>query len=256
MRCEVGFLALQLQVQRRPPVEPRGVGEQVGDGHLVLAAAAERGQERGDRLVEVQPALVHQDHRHGRGDDDLRQAGQVVERVRPHGRATRARRRGARRRAGGRAPRPCRPPPPPPGRRAPGHGSLDARGPPPPSRRVGSPPPRGGALRSVIVAPGQAEPMAIRVQSGQRDRQPALDEVLAEDRAHGRALAGLRPSVGRTRRPARPGTGAAGRGCRRRRRSPAGPPRAGAPGAARGRPPCRSSLGRRPRARSRTPARA
>ena len=41
---EVGLLALELLVERHPPVEARGVGQQLRDGDLVLGPAAEPGR--------------------------------------------------------------------------------------------------------------------------------------------------------------------------------------------------------------------
>ena len=82
---EVGVFALQVLVEGRPPVDAGRMGQQVPDRDLVLGPAVELGQERGDGLVDVELALVHQDHGHRRGDDDLGEAGQVVHRVRADG---------------------------------------------------------------------------------------------------------------------------------------------------------------------------
>src|SRR5699024_783753 len=60
--------------------EPADVGEQVADGDLALPVLGEAGQVHGDAIVEPQPALLDELH-HGGGGEDLRDRGEVVDRV-------------------------------------------------------------------------------------------------------------------------------------------------------------------------------
>ena len=78
---EVRRLALDLLVERRPPQQPAGVREEVPHRDLLLGGAGERREEGVHAGVEVELPLVHQDHRQGRRDHDLGQAGEVVDRV-------------------------------------------------------------------------------------------------------------------------------------------------------------------------------
>ena len=78
---DVGRLALHFLVERRPPHEASRVREQLPDPDLVLGPALEGREEARDASVEVELALVHQHHRERGGHDDLRQAGEVVDRV-------------------------------------------------------------------------------------------------------------------------------------------------------------------------------
>ena len=62
---------------------PDGMREQLADRDAVLVPAAKARKEARDARVEVELAFVHEHHRERRGDDDLRQAREVVDRVGP-----------------------------------------------------------------------------------------------------------------------------------------------------------------------------
>ncbi len=71
-------------VQRDPGAEPRGVGEQLADRHVLLARAGEVRQIRRDGRLQLQPAPL--DLLHGEdGGEQLRHRGQVEDGVRAHG---------------------------------------------------------------------------------------------------------------------------------------------------------------------------
>ncbi len=77
-----------LFIKGGPPVDARGMGEQVPHRDLFLARALETRQVALHRSVQVEPLLVDQDHRRGGGGDHLGEARQVVDRVgRDRGRA-------------------------------------------------------------------------------------------------------------------------------------------------------------------------
>ena len=81
---EVGGLALQLLVERRPPRQAAGVGEELAHAHPVLGRPREAGKNERHAGVEVEPALVDEHHGERGRDDHLRQAGEVVDRVGAH----------------------------------------------------------------------------------------------------------------------------------------------------------------------------
>ncbi len=191
---DVGGLALELLVERRPPVDARGVGQQVAHGDPVFGAAGEAGQEVPHRLVEVEPSLVDQDHRHGGGGDHLGQAGEVVDRVGGDRRRVRSvgeaavgpqmgqsapaphRQHGARER--------------PPLEEAGDDGVDLAR----PAGAQGRIPGAGRGERH--RPPRQLDAVAGGVGARQGHRQPAGDVGLAEQGPHGGPLARRRGAVG------------------------------------------------------------
>jgi hypothetical protein len=65
--------------QLPPGREAGAVREEVLDGHLVLHVPGELGQVALDGGLEVELALVVEDHRGGGGGDDLREGGEVVD---------------------------------------------------------------------------------------------------------------------------------------------------------------------------------
>jgi hypothetical protein len=164
------------------------------DRDLVLGPAAKLGQERGDGLVDVELALVHQDHRHRRGHDDLGEAGQVVHRVRADGSrivvvGEMAKRLQVREHAV--LPHRDHRPRERAGRHRRLHHAVHFLKAVRPEARLRR---RGRAQRHLV--PRDLEPVAECIESGKRDRNLPAHRILSEDRGHRRALA----RIGRRRR--------------------------------------------------------
>ncbi len=191
---EVGLRTLELLVQRRPPVDPRAVGEQVADGDRLLARALEERQVVLHLLVQIEAPFVDQDHRHRGRRHDLGQARQIVDRVRFDRRRVLV--------VGQ----------PPEGTEVRQHAAVTDRD--DPTREgplLDEPiehavelleplPPEPGLLgrrvRQAHGAPREPDAVAEGVLFGERDRQPAPDVDLAEDRGRRRTPASLRGPEG------------------------------------------------------------
>ena len=75
-------LNAEIEIQSGP--QPGGVREQVTQAHAILPVPPELRDEPGSRIVEAQTAFLEQ-HHHGRSrGDDLRQRGQIEDRVGRH----------------------------------------------------------------------------------------------------------------------------------------------------------------------------
>ena len=240
---EVGLLAAQLLVERGPPQQPPGVGQELAHDDPVLRSPAEPGHERPHRGVEVEPALVDEAHRHRGGGHDLGEAGQVEDRVGGHRRERPGRTSAFRRRESERGTRRARRPAPPPGRRRRRWRPRRSR-PPPRGRRLESPPrPASRWAAGAAAPPPRPTPRGRRpgARGRRRGSSPGESASPGSRRRRGGGLA--RPGPGRRRRRRGAVASRRSRATRGRtgRRPP--PPRAG-PGAPSPRCP-RGPVGRR-----------
>jgi hypothetical protein len=189
-----GLPPFRLQVEGSPPVHPRGVGQEVAYGDLLLAGPPKSRQDALQRSLQLESPFVHQDHRHGGRGDDLGEAGEVVEGVgrdrgsvlgpgvapeglqmdegslAPHGEDTA-------------------------GEGTAGHEILQH------GVHLGH---RPGSEADLLgerglegqAAPRKLDPVAPGSDPGKRHRQPTADRRLAQEGRHHRALAGLLGPVG------------------------------------------------------------